>query len=318
MKIIFMGTPDFAVGALEAIINAGHQVLLVVTQPDKAQGRSKELKPTAVKECALKHQLPVFQPEKIKKEEAVSVLKQYDADIYVVAAFGQILSKEILDIAKYGCINIHASLLPKYRGAAPIQWAVIDGEEKTGITIQQMNEGIDTGDILLTREYTLAKDETGASLFDKMCELGAEAIVDVLPKIEAGEIVPRKQNEEDSSYAKMLSKAMGNIDFQSDAQVIERLVRGLNSWPSAYTVYKGKTMKIWASQVVIMEEKVVPEKIGTIASVDKESFTVFCGKNALKITEIQMEGKRRMSVKDYLLGCHMEIGERLGTVKVEG
>ena len=178
MKIIFMGTPDFAVGALEACLNAGHEVLLVVTQPDKAQGRSKELKPPAVKICAMEHNLPVFQPEKIKKEEAVSVLKQYDADLYVVAAFGQILSKEILDIPKYGCINIHASLLPKYRGAAPIQWAVINGEEKTGITIQQMNEGVDTGDILLQKEYYLAKDETGAGLFDRLCDLGAEAIVE--------------------------------------------------------------------------------------------------------------------------------------------
>ena len=308
MKIIFMGTPDFAVGALKACIEAGHEVLLVVTQPDKAQGRSKELKPPAVKVCAMEYNLPVFQPERIKREEAVSVLKQYDADLYVVAAFGQILSREILDIPKYGCINIHASLLPKYRGAAPIQWAVINGEEKTGITIQQMNEGVDTGDILLQKEYYLAKDETGESLFDRLCDLGKEAIVEAIEKIENGTVEPRKQNEEESTHAKMLTKSMGEIDFSMDAVEIERLVRGLNSWPSAYTYYRGKTMKIWRSEVVYGMEG---EK-GVLLEADHESFILGCGKNALKVCEIQMEGKRRMSVKDFLLGCKMEKGEKFG------
>ena len=309
MNIIFMGTPDFAVGALEAILKAGHNVELVVTQPDKAQGRSKELKPPAVKVCALEHNLPVFQPERIKKEEAVAVLKQYQADLYVVAAFGQILSKEILDLPKFGCINIHASLLPKYRGAAPIQWAVIDGEEKTGITIQQMTEGVDPGDILLQKEYTLSKDETGASLFDRLCDLGAEAVVEAMEKIENGTICPIPQKEEDATHAKMLSKAMGEIDFSKEAAVIERLVRGLNSWPSAYTFYKGKTMKIWKADVHSLSSE---QKPGTVIAKDKESFTVACGKDALEILEIQLEGKRRMSVKDFLLGCSIEIGELLG------
>ena len=309
MNIIFMGTPDFAVGALEAILEAGHNVELVVTQPDKAQGRSKELKPPAVKVCALEHNLPVFQPEKIKKEEAVAVLKQYNADLYVVAAFGQILSKEILDLPKYGCINIHASLLPKYRGAAPIQWAVIDGEEKTGVTIQQMNEGVDTGDILLQKEYVLEETETGASLFDKLCVLGAKAVVEAMEKIENGTINPVKQNEEEATHAKMLSKAMGEIDFSNEAIVIERLIRGLNSWPSAYTYYNGKTMKIWGAKVCAFDGE---QKQGTIVKKDKESFTVSCGKDALQIFEIQLEGKRRMSVKDFLLGCSLEVGEQLG------
>lgn len=313
MNIIFMGTPDFAVGALEAILKAGHNVKLVVTQPDKAQGRSKELKPPAVKVCAMEHNLPVFQPERIKKEEAVAVLKQYDADIYVVAAFGQILSKEILNLPKFGCVNIHASLLPKYRGAAPIQWSIIDGEEKTGITIQQMNEGVDTGDILLQKEYTLAADETGESLFDRLCDLGAEAIVEALKKIEEGSIVPVKQNEADATHARMLTKAMGEIDFTKEAVVIERLIRGLNSWPSAYTFYKGKTMKIWGAKVVPGTLKNVEESdFGTIITKDKESFTILCGQDALQITEIQLEGKRRMSVKDFMLGCQIELGEKLG------
>ncbi len=310
MNIIFMGTPDFAVGALEAIIAAGHNIQLVVTQPDKAQGRSKELKPPAVKVCAIEHNLPVFQPEKIKKEEAVAVLKQYEADLYVVAAFGQILSKEILDLPKFGCVNIHASLLPKYRGAAPIQWAVIDGVSKTGITIQQMNEGVDTGDILLQKEYYLAKDETGASLFDRLCDLGAKAIVEAMEKIEAGTVCPVKQDENEATHAKMLTKAMGEIDFRCDADVIERLVRGLNSWPSAYTYYKGKSMKIWRANVVSLDEN--GANPGTVITKDKESFTVLCGKDALQILEIQPEGKRRMSVKDFMLGCKMELGEKLG------
>ncbi len=310
MNIIFMGTPDFAVGALEAIIAAGHNIQLVVTQPDKAQGRSKELKPPAVKVCAMEHNLPVFQPEKIKKEEAVSVLKQYETDLYVVAAFGQILSREILDLPKFGCVNIHASLLPKYRGAAPIQWAVIDGACKTGITIQQMNEGVDTGDILLQKEYYLAKDETGASLFDRLCDLGAEAIVEAMEKIEAGTICPVKQDESEATHAKMLTKAMGEIDFGSEAVVIERLVRGLNSWPSAYTYYKGKSMKIWRAEVISFEGN--GTKPGMVVAKDKESFTVVCGKDALRILEIQPEGKRRMSVKDFMLGCKLELGEKLG------
>ncbi len=310
MNIIFMGTPDFAVGALEAILAAGHNIQLVVTQPDKAQGRSKELKPPAVKVCAMEHNLPVFQPAKIKKEEAVSVLKQYEADLYVVAAFGQILSREILDLPKFGCVNIHASLLPKYRGAAPIQWAVIDGVEKTGITIQQMNEGVDTGDILLQKEYILAEDETGASLFDRLCGLGAEAIVEAIAKIEEGSIVPVKQNEDEATHAKMLTKAMGEMDFGREAVVLERLVRGLNSWPSAYTYYKGKTMKIWRAKVVPNET--VDATIGTIIAKDKESFTIACQKDALKVLEIQPEGKRRMSVKDFMLGCKVELGEKLG------
>lgn len=313
MNIIFMGTPDFAVGALEAVLKAGHNIQLVVTQPDKAQGRSKELKPPAVKAYAMEHNLPVFQPERIKREEAVAVLKQYETDLYVVAAFGQILSREILDLPKFGCINIHASLLPKYRGAAPIQWAVIDGEEKTGVTIQQMNEGVDTGDILLQKEYYLAKDETGASLFDRLCDLGAQAVVEAIEQIEAGTVVPRKQNEEESSHAKMLTKAMGEIDFTKDAAVIERLIRGLNSWPSAYTYYKGKTMKIWSAGVMPVDSKKTESmESGTVIAKDKESFTILCGKEALQVLEIQLEGKRRMSVKDFMLGCQMELGEKLG------
>ncbi len=309
MKVLFMGTPDFAVGALEAIVKAGHEVTCVVTQPDKPKGRSKEMQFPPVKECAIKYNIPVFQPIKIKEKEAIDELRKYPADIFVVAAFGQIVSKEILDMPKYGCINIHASLLPKYRGAAPIQWAVIDGEEKTGVTIMQMNEGVDTGDILLKKEIALDKKETGESLFDKLMEVGAEAVVEALPLIEAGKLQPVPQKEEDATHAKMLSKALGKIDFSKSAVEIERLIRGLNSWPSAYTYYKGKQLKIWEADVLDANEN---KECGQITEVDKESIYVQTGEGVLILKEVQLEGKKRMSVHDFLLGNQIVEGELLG------
>lgn len=307
MKIVFMGTPDFASGALEALIAAGHEITAVYTQPDKPKGRGKEVQMTPVKMVALNHLIPVYQPRRIKDAKEVEKLRQIPADIFVVAAFGQILSKEILDMPKYGCVNIHASLLPKYRGAAPIQWAVIDGEEKTGITIQQMDTGIDTGDILYTKEYVLEPKETGASLFDKLMVLGAEAIVEVLPLIEAGRITPVPQNHEQSTHAAKLTKELGNLDFTKSAVELERLIRGLNSWPSAYTHFKGKQLKIWEADVAKAEG--TP---GRIVAVDKESFTVACGEEALRIRSVQLEGKKRMAVKDFLLGYPVAAGDVLG------
>ena len=305
MKIVYMGTPDFAVNALEAIIKAGHEVTAVVTQPDKKKGRGGAVSMSPVKQCALRHHIPVFQPVKIKAEEAVEQLKQYEADIYVVAAFGQILSSEILNLPKYGCINIHASLLPKYRGAAPIQWAILNGEEKTGVTIQQMNEGIDTGDILMQREVVIGKKETGESLFEKLAVCGAELVVEALPLIERGEIQAVPQTGE-SSYAKMLYKQIGVMDFSDSAVVLERKVRGLNSWPSAYTTFKGKTLKVWDAEVVPYHtEKVEP---GTVVEVTKKDFTIATGEDALKVTEIQLEGKKRMDVAAFLLGNAVEEG----------
>ena len=299
MKTIFMGTPDFAVGALQAIIDAGHEVTAVVTQPDKPKGRSKELQMTPVKECALQNGIPVLQPVKIKTAEAIEELKQYPADVYVVAAFGQILSSEILHMPKYGCVNIHASLLPKYRGAAPIQWAILNGEKETGVTIQQMNEGIDTGDILLQRKVTIADTETGESLFDKLAVCGAELIVEVLPLIEQRQLTPVKQEDEKSSYARMLSKALGNIDFSRPAEEIERKVRGLNSWPSAYTYYKGRTLKIWEAFVLEEATNQVP---GTVVEVRRDSLIVATGRKKLKITRLQPEGKKQMETQAFLLG----------------
>ncbi len=313
MKIVFMGTPDFARTALEKIIEAGHEVVLVVTQPDKPKGRSGELQVSDVKACALEHNIPVFQPVRIKLPENVAELKKYDADIYVVAAFGQILSQEILDIPRFGCVNIHASLLPKYRGAAPIQQSIIDGEEKTGVTIMQMAAGMDTGDILIQREIPIDRDETGGGLFDKLSVLGGELIVDALPMIEKGELTPVPQDEALATKCGKLSKDMGKIDFSKDAETIRNLVRGLNPWPSAFTSLNGKMLKIWKAEV---EEKkagdnAVDVNPGEIAAVNKDSFLVKTGANYLKVEELQLEGKKRMLVKDFLLGYKLEVGTKL-------
>ncbi|MBQ9122936.1 MAG: methionyl-tRNA formyltransferase [Lachnospiraceae bacterium] len=316
MKVLFMGTPDFAVGALEAIIQAGHEVVCVVTQPDKPKGRSGQMQFSPVKECALKYGLPVFQPERIKRPEAVEELKKYDAQVFVVAAFGQIVSREILDMPPFGCINIHASLLPKYRGASPIQQAVLDGEEKSGVTIMQMEDGIDTGDILYQKEIRLDAKETGASLFDKLSDLGAQAIVEALPLLEAGKLTAVKQDEAKATHVKMISKSQGLIDWTESAIVIERKIRGLNSWPSAYTYYKGKQLKIWDGDVLdLTTEKDV--KPGTVVGVDKHTILVQTGKMVLAINELQLEGKKRMNTHEFLLGYQVKVGEVLGSDKAE-
>lgn len=310
MKIVFMGTPDFAVGALDALVKAGHEITAVVTQPDKAKGRSDKLIFSPVKEYAVSLGLPVFQPERIKRPEAVAELRNYEADVFVVAAFGQILSKEILDMPRLGCLNIHASLLPKYRGSSPIQWAVINGEEKSGVTIQQMNEGVDTGDILYQKEILLDKKETGESLFDRLAVLGAETIVETLDLLETGKITPVPQREEDATHTVMLSKAMGEMDFHKSAIELDRLVRGLNSWPSAYTFFHGKQLKIWeadAGEALALEE--IP---GTVVKVEKDRFAVACGSGTLWITSLQLEGKKRMNTHDFLLGNEVEEGMQLG------
>ena len=308
MKVVYMGTPDFAVGPLESIINAGHEVVLVVTQPDRVRGRSGKVSYSPVKEVALAHNIPVFQPEKIKQEEEVKELAKYPADIFVVAAFGQILSKEILDMPRFGCVNIHASLLPKYRGAAPIQWSIINGDEKSGVTLMKMDVGLDTGGILMQEEITLDKKETGESLFDKLAKLGADMIVKALPMIEEGKLTPTPQNDGESNYAKMLTKDYGEIDFVKSATTIERLIRGLNSWPSTYTHINGKVLKIWDADVL---PYLGNEKTGSIIGVTKESFTVKCGEDALKVNEVQLEGKKRMKVEDFLRGFTVNIGDTL-------
>lgn len=305
MKIVFMGTPDFSVGALESLIEAGHEIAAVVTQPDKKKGRGNQVQFTPVKEAALRHNLTVYQPKRARDEEFIELLKEINPDVMVVIAFGQILPKSILTIAKYGCVNIHASLLPKYRGAAPIQWAIIDGEEKTGVTTMQMNEGIDTGDILETTEIVIDKKETGGSLFDKLSEAGAKLIVQTLANIEKGNINPIKQDDSKSNYAKMLTKELGYIDFNKSAIEIERLVRGLTPWPSAYTKLDGKTLKIWDCDVL---DKEYDGECGEVVEIDKTAIYVKTGDKTLVINELQLEGKKRMETTAFLLGYKLEKG----------
>ena len=305
MRVIFMGTPDFAVGALEEIIKAGHEVVLVVTQPDKPKGRGKAMQYTPVKECALAHGIEVFQPVKVKEPENIEVLRKYEPDIIIVAAFGQIVPKSILDMPKYGCVNVHASLLPKYRGAAPIQWAVINGDEVTGVTIMRMNEGIDTGDMIAKKTVRLAEDETGGSLFDKLAQVGAQLCVETMEMIEAGKVEYIPQNNEEATHTSMIRKELGLIDWNRPAVEIERLIRGLNPWPSAYTQLSGKTFKIWKAKVVSDENTYEP---GCICRIDKEGMYVQTGEGILLLTEVQMEGKKRMEASAFLRGYQVEEG----------
>lgn len=308
MRVIFMGTPDFSVGTLEALVRAGHEVVLAVTQPDKPKGRGGKMQYTPVKEKALEYGIPVFQPVKVREESCIEELKKYAADVIVVIAFGQILPKAILDMTPYGCINVHASLLPKYRGAAPIQWAIIDGESVTGVTTMQMDEGLDTGDMLLKTEVPIEKDETGGSLHDKLAAAGARLCVETLKALEDKTVTPRKQGESPTKYARMLNKELGKIDWTKEAAAIERLVRGLNPWPSAYTSWEGKTMKIWAAQVL---EKESGQPCGTVAEVTKTDFSVQTGKGLLTVKELQIPGKKRMAADAFLRGYKMEKGTRL-------
>ena len=313
MKVVFMGTPDFSVGTLEALVEAGYEITGVVTQPDKPKGRGKTLMPTPVKEEALKHGIPVLQPVKVRDPEFVEELKNLAPDIIIVAAFGQIIPKSILDMPRFGCINIHASLLPKYRGAAPIQQAVIDGEKESGVTIMQMGTGLDTGDMISRIVVPLAKDETGGSLFDKLAQAGAELLVQTLPSIFDGTATREKQPEESPTpYAAMISKKMGLLDFSKSAGELERLVRGLNPWPSAYTQWEGKTMKIWEAEVEDVVETIDTHEPGTITEVTKHGFKVQTGEGRLAIKSLQIPGKKRMEADAFLRGYHIETGEKLG------
>ncbi len=309
MRVIFMGTPDFSVGILEAIVEAGHEVVLTVTQPDKPKGRGNAVQFPPVKEAALKHDIEVYQPKRVREPECVAYLQKYEPDIIIVAAFGQILPKEILDMPKYGCVNVHASLLPKYRGAAPIQWAVINGEKISGVTTMRMNEGIDTGDMIEQKEVELAPEETGGSLFDRLAVAGAELCVHTMEEIEAGRAVYTKQEESEATHTGMIKKQFGKIDWTKPAVEIERLIRGLNPWPSAYTSLNGKTLKIWKASVRLGGEKA---DAGKVVLVTKKEIGVQTGEGILVLEEIQMEGKKRMEADAFLRGFPLECGTILG------
>ncbi|MGN1123533.1 MAG: methionyl-tRNA formyltransferase [Eubacterium sp.] len=308
MRIIFMGTPDFAVPCLEALINNKYDVCAVFSQPDKPVGRKQILTAPPVKQTAIKNNIPVFQPVSLNNEHSVEDIKSLNPDLIVVVAYGKILPTEILNCCKYGCINVHASLLPKYRGAAPIQWSVINGDSKTGVTVMQMNEGLDTGDMLLVRETDISENETSAELFDRLSIIGSKALVDTIKKIEADDLSPVKQPEGDFGYAQKITKALSPIDWSKSALQIHNLVRGLQTFPCAQTVINGKAVKI--------HKTVLSDKKGMNAGcvVDNNGvITVSCGDGkCLDILELQAEGKKRMSAKDFLMGNKIEIGTLLG------
>lgn len=310
MRTVFMGTPDFAVGTLKALLASKHEMLAVVTQPDKPKGRGKAMQFTPVKTVAAEAGVPVYQPLRVREETFIAQLKELNPDVIVVVAFGQIIPKSILEMPKYGCVNVHGSLLPKYRGAAPIQWAVIDGETASGVTTMKMDAGLDTGDMLLKREIVLDKEETGGSLFDKLSAVGAELLIETLDALEAGTVTPEKQPEESPTpYAAMLTKQMGQIDWEKPAAVIERLIRGLNPWPSAYTHLGEKTLKIWRAHVETGTN--MDAQPGKIMIVGKQQMAVQTGEGLLFIDELQLEGKKRMETDAFLRGFAVEQGTLL-------
>lgn len=308
MKIVFMGTPDFAVAPLTALIEDGHDISLVVTQADKPKGRGHKMTPPPVKVCAIEHNIPTYQPLSMKTDEAYETLKKENADLFIVAAYGQILPQRILDIPKYGCVNIHASLLPKYRGAAPIQWCIIHGETVTGITTMQMDAGLDTGDMLVKEEVEITPTETGETLHDKLAVAGVVAIRKTIEQIKNGTLSPEKQEDSLSCYAPMIDKTTGILDFSKSAVDLYNLIRGLNSYPYASTTYQGTPFKVASAKVT----DDVKGAIGEIVSVTADGILVACGKGALLLTEVQFAGKKKMPVSEYIKGNQIDTGVILG------
>ena len=316
-RVVFMGTPDFAVGTLKALIDSKYEVAAVFSQPDKPKGRGKALQMTPTKEVAVEAGIPVYQPAKIREAQWLSVLEELAPDVIVVVAFGQIIPESILKLPQYGCINVHASLLPKYRGAAPIQWAVIDGEKESGVTTMQMDAGLDTGDMLLKETVALEEKETGGSLFDKLSEVGAQLLIKTLEALENGTVTAQKQPAESPTpYAAMLTKKQGEIDWNQDAKKIECLIRGLNPWPSAYTHYRGKNLKIWDAQVE-PEDSNEKARFGTAVKVTKNNLVIQTANGLLSLKEVQPEGKKRMAVDAFLRGYPVECGECFGRGREE-
>lgn len=302
LRIVYMGTPEIAATILNRLLEEPYEVVLAVTQPDRPKGRGKEMAMSPVKELAIAHDIPVFQPERLRNPEAVQVIEQAKPDMIVVAAFGQILPKAVLELPKYGCINVHASLLPAYRGAAPIQWSILDGCKQTGVTIMYMNEGLDTGDILLQKTVEITPEETGGSLHDKLAEIGAEALAEAIPGVFSGSLKPVAQGEMTTPYAKQLTKEMGRLDFGKSAVELERYVRGLNPWPGTYTMLDGRLLKIWQAEVVGKDFGTAEP--GTVTDITKKSFTYVTADGGLRILELQPEGKRRMTAEEFLRGYH--------------
>ena len=311
MRVVFMGTPGFAVGTLKALLEAGHDVAAVVTQPDKPKGRGKELLMTPVKAEAVKHDIPVFQPERVRKnEEFLEELKKLAPDVIVVVAFGQLLPVSVLTLPKYGCVNVHASLLPMYRGAAPLQWVIINGEKVSGVTTMQMDKGLDTGDMLLKEEVAIEPKETYETYHDKLSVVGAQLLIKTLDGLEAGTITPVKQ-EGDTCYASMIDKSLGNLDFTRPAVGLERLMRGLDPAPAAYSFLDGKLLKLFGADVVDSDKEYSAQECGIITNITKNTFDITTGAGVLRVNEVQLEGKKRMDAASFLRGCRLTEGTAL-------
>lgn len=309
MKIVFMGTPDFAVPCLERLIDSKHQVLAVFTQPDKPVGRKQILTAPPVKELAVKNEISVYQPISLKSDNlSADIIKKLSPDVIIVVAYGKILPENILSIPKFGCINVHASLLPKYRGAAPIQWAVINGDKETGVTVMQMDKGLDTGDMLLVKKTKIGENETSEELFDRLSLVGADALIECLDLIEKGNITPEKQDESEATFTEKITKALCPIDWSKSASDIHNLVRGLQTWPCATTVLNGKTLKIHKTKL----SNITGNKAGCVVD-NNDNVTVCCGDGrCIEILELQTEGKKRMPAKAFLQGNKIEINTILG------
>ena len=311
MRIVFMGTPDFAVGSLQALAECGkYEIVGVVTQPDRPKGRGNKMLMTPVKEYALSKGYEVYQPQKVKTPEFVQILRDMQPDLIVVAAFGQFLSQEILSMPKYGCINVHASLLPKYRGAAPIQYAIIKGESESGVTIMQMDIGMDTGAMLDKVVVPIGANTTMGELHDELKVKGAELLLTVIEKIEAGTVVAEPQDNDEATYATLLDRSMERIDWTKSAQEVHNLIRGFNPAPSTFTkLPNGKSLKIWCSRMTDKNTTAVP---GTVIELSKHSFFVACGRGVLEITEVQPESKKRMPAQVFINGRGVQVGDVLG------
>ncbi len=311
MRIVFMGTPDFAVPSLEMLVKEGYEVVAVITQPDKPKGRGNKMTAPPVKEFALKHQIKVLQPEKIKTPEFIDQIRAFKPDLLITAAYGKILTKELLEVPVYGCINVHGSLLPAYRGAAPINWAVIKGEKKTGITTMYTDVGVDTGDMLLKKELEIGSDMTVGELHDKMSVLGAEVLMETLTALINGTLQRIPQEDSQSSYAPMMNKELGHIDWNKSALEIHNLVRGTDPWPGAYTFLLGNRMRVWKTSLVPGKSDTEIDN-GKILKVDDEGILVKCPDGNLMIKEVQFDSSKRMSVGDYIRGHEINAGETLG------
>ena len=310
MRMIFMGTPDFAVPCLREMILQKHDIAAVVTQPDRAKGRGNKLAAPPVKILAEESGIPVYQPDKIKTGEFTQILKDLKPDVIIVVAFGQILSQEILDIPILGCINVHASLLPKYRGAAPINWCIINGEKTTGVTTMYMDKGLDTGDMIIKKEIEIGENETAGELHDRLMELGASALSVTMTLLCTGAVRRIPQNNGEASYAPIMTKSLGRIDWSKSAHEIRNLIRGTYPWPGAFSSYKGRIFKILSAAAI--EENNNNENIGSVSRVNRDSIVISCGAGSLRIEELQFENEKRMGVEAYLRGHEITVGTILG------